>query len=324
MTIREILVPTDGSNTAVRALGYAIALADRTDARIHIVNVEEREPQLSEVIAIQESDILADLHADLSSDEQPVDGELRIEAEHIPDRTVQRTVVCPSAARGILTYADEHDIDVVVIGTHGRSGIQRAMMGSVAEEVVRKAHCPVLSVCPNAGEVDPAAGLQPHLDRILTAVDLSPATDLVIDQSARIAELFGADVELLHIVERVTLPPAYGVGASSLNNEAIEERAARDLEKRAGRLGERGIDTSVHVVSGHASSSILARIDETDPDLVVLGTHGFTGVKRVILGSVAEQVVRRAPCPVLTTRTSHREDEKASGKERVASKSGGD
>lgn len=300
MTLQKILVPTDGSETAERALSYALAVASRTDAQIHIVNVEEREPELSEVIAIRESDIVDTLHADLSDR----DGE-SVMPDEDTEPTIQRTVICPSAANGIVTYADEHDIDLIVMGTHGRSGLTRAVMGSVAEEVVREASCPVLTACPRVSEVDIGAGEEPNPDPILVAVDLSPASDEVIGAAAQVASLFGASMKLLHVVERVSLPPAYGVGASSLNNEAVLARARQALQKKADTLADRGISASVHVETGHAATTLLDAVEDEDPGLAVVGTHGFQGVKRVILGSVAEQVIRRAACPVLTVRTPH-------------------
>ncbi|PEN15219.1 hypothetical protein CRI94_02760 [Longibacter salinarum] len=305
MTTQEILVPTDGSPTSVRALGYAAVLAERTGARIHIVNVDEREPKLSEVIAIRESDILDDLHADLLPRHDEFEDDEELDLDDFPEQTIQRTIICRSAAEGIVTYANENDIDIIIMGTHGRSGFERAVMGSVAEEVVRTASCPVLTACPRAGDIDPTHPIRPEVATILVPVDLSSATEEVIERAARAAKIFNASVELFHIIERVSLPPAYGVGAPALDTEAIERRAHKFLEEQASALENSGISVRVNVQSGHAATSILERVESDRPGLVVIGTHGFRGIKRAILGSVAEQVIRHAESPVLTIRTDH-------------------
>jgi nucleotide-binding universal stress UspA family protein len=227
-------------------------------------------------------------------------------AQAVPARRVEeREVAHPSAAGGILRYAAEHDADVIVMGTHGRRGVQRLLIGSVAEEVVRRAECPVFTI--RSSDEDPDADEPVPRDvsvgRILVPVDLSEHTDALVAHAQEVALAYDASIELLHVVERVALPPAYGLEPLALDSTDVKERAREDLDRRADELSEDGIEVFVTVRTGYPSEVILESAADGDVDLVMVATHGFSGVKRLLLGSVAERVVRRVECPVLTVKS---------------------
>lgn len=184
----------------------------------------------------------------------------------------------------------EPRVDLIVIGSHGRTGLARVLLGSVAEMVVRHASCPVLTV---RGEGEP----RPFI-HALCPIDFSAQSREAVELAIAMVQRGGAGITLLHVAE---LPVSWGElrpwdayrdldtrGAALLEGWAKEIRAKVDMPVR------------LQVRVGNAGGQILAALD-ADPsfDLVVMGSHGRTGLKRVALGSVAEKTVRHAACPVL-------------------------
>jgi nucleotide-binding universal stress UspA family protein len=193
----------------------------------------------------------------------------------------------------IETFLDKQAFDLCVIGTHGRTGLSRILLGSVAEKVVRHSPCPVLAVRPD-GDVKPFA-------HVLVATDFSDSARYALDRSAELVQPGGV-ITLLHVIE---VPVAYS-GEVSIADFArdLDKRAAVLLDEEAARL-KRETSATVRVRSriGYPGAQTLAVLDEDlSMDLVVVGSHGRTGIKRVLLGSVAEKVVRHAHCPVFVAR----------------------
>jgi nucleotide-binding universal stress UspA family protein len=199
----------------------------------------------------------------------------------------------PPAAR-ILEVATEERADLLVVGTHGRTGLERAVLGSVADRMVRQATCPVLTV-----RAAPERQPRRELRRICYATDFSPTARAAWPWVVALAGASGAQVDLVH----VTFQP---VADRHMSAETIGRMA--DLLREQGRIeAERFLEKSpltrervqVHVVQGVAGEQIVHRAQE-QADLIVMGTHGWSGVVRWMLGSVAHHVIQTAPCPVLT------------------------
>jgi nucleotide-binding universal stress UspA family protein len=281
----RLLFATDGSDGAERARRYATYLADHFDATLHVVHVEERPADLSDVIEVEESDVLADLHA--------VDAGASAVAE---PRVRERRVVHPSAAEGLLAYATEHDIRLLVLGTHGRRGLRRLVLGSVAEEVVRRADAPVLTVGPGADVHSLSGGT------LVVPVDFSSAQDTLLAHAREWALAHDMDVVLAHAVEVKGVPDVYGLRSDPPAPDALADRARTALRDPADALRERGLDVRVEVRTGPAAPEVLDAAEALGADLLAIATHGRSGLDRVLMGSVAERVLRQAPCPVLTVR----------------------
>lgn len=292
LRVNTILFPTDGSSCAAYAYRHAVYLADRLDATLHVLHVVEKRTNnlddLSDVVQVREEDILDQLRLPVPDEAADV-SEQRIKREKRTHR---------SAAGGILAYVDEHDVDLVVMGTHGRRGVRRLLMGSVAEEVVRLSSCPVFTVCGTRQET-------PHQEirRILVPVDLSAHTDRLFAHAKEIAATYAAQIDLLHVIEDTSLPTAYGVGRVMSESPEIKARVQRLLERYADRARADDLAAAVHVTSGHPAQAILDFITRHSVDLVAVATHGRTGLERLLLGSVAEKVVRMADCPVFTVKS---------------------
>lgn len=301
--IDRILFATDGSKCSERARLHALHLADQFEARLHVIHVEEREVELTDVVAFEEADVLDDLHG-VPRDEQSTLAEPRLQ---------EREVAYPTAAGGILTYAVEHDANLVVLGTHGRRGVRRLVLGSVAEEVVRRAPCPVVTV--GRGAVEPASMADGHM---LVPVDFSEFQSRLLTHAREIALAYGMDVTLLHVVEVTGMPEPYGVEASLPDPGELADRTREALSEEVNSLRERGVEVSLEVRGGHAAEQTLEVAEEIDAAFITIATHGRTGMERVLMGSVAEKVIRQATCPVCTVKSfgqSLVEEETAEGSE---------
>ena len=194
----------------------------------------------------------------------------------------------------IVDTLEDPAFDLVVIGTHGRTGLARILLGSVAEKVVRHAPCPVLAIRPD-GEPKP-------FTHALCPTDFSEDSRQAIDFAAELVRPGGAGITLLRVIET---PVSY---SGELPDPALirelDQRSAAQLEAWAARLRSAvSVPVTTRCRVGWPGAEILAAIDH-DPsiDLVVMGSHGRTGIKRVLLGSVAEKVVRHARCPVCVAR----------------------
>ncbi|HLT46214.1 MAG TPA: universal stress protein [Rubricoccaceae bacterium] len=276
LTIRRILVPSDCGPCGAAAYRHALPLARRFGAELHLVHAD------APTFAVEDDD--------------PV-----FLPPFPPDvRVVQAEVSGEGVAEALLDYARAHDVDLAVVGTHGRRGFAHLLLGSVAERVVREAACPVLAV--HACDED-AAAEAPAVRRILVPADFSEHSDEAARYARALADLHDAEVDLLHVVDATFIPDVYGVGM--LWYEAMPDVVGRCR----GALSETAEDLlgaragAVHVEVGSPATTVLDVAAHTGADLIVMATHGRTGLKRFALGSVAERVVQHAPCPVFVVKS---------------------
>ena len=281
MKVRHILFTTDFSASARMAAGHALFLAQRHGATLHVLHVAR--PSDSASSLLEGYDHLA------SSIEVPDDVPLtRAQVQH------------RSAAQGILEYTRAQKIDLVVMGTHGRSGLRRVTLGSVAEAVVRGAPCPVLTVHLKQKQDDQAVILEKtkHVEYILAPVDFSTPSRRSLFYARALAEVYEARVDLLHVMSS---DEAEADNEAGVIYEGPPGKANLKARLAAMARGAR-LKAGVHVIAGRLPASILDFAEREGVDLMVVGTHGRKGLNRVLVGSVAEQIIRQAPCPVLTVK----------------------
>ncbi|AZH25728.1 universal stress protein [Haloplanus aerogenes] len=262
-----ILIPTDGSDAATTAARYGLVLAERVDATVHVLSVVDPDRVVTD--AVGDVDDLVRRQRALLSD-RARDAVERVEAEAPASIDIRTHVVEDRPARALATAIDDYDADLVAMGTHGRSGVDRYLFGSLAERTLRTAHVPVLAVREADVETDPT------VETILVATDGSEAATRAGDHAVAVAAATGARLHALTVGD--------------------DEEPARRLANRA---RETGVDASAAVRTGHPHEAIREYAETVDADLVVLGTHGRSGVERVLLGSVAERTLRTATRPVL-------------------------
>ena len=285
--IDRILFPTDGSDAAGHARRHAEYLADRFDATLHVVHVDQREGASMDVLEVESAEVFQSLHG------------IEPATLSLPVAQVQEhSVAAPSAADGILNYVVQYDIDLVVIGTHGRRGIRRLLLGSVTEEVVRKAPCPVVTV--GRGAVPPE---QMEDGTLLVPVDFSDQRFRLLRYARELVLLYDMAPMVLHVVTAKGQPEAYGRPARGPDPSVLADRARQVLHEEVEGLRKNGVEGSVEVRTGSPAATILDMAAETDAAFILIATHGRTGLERMLMGSVAETVIRQAPCPVFTVKS---------------------
>lgn len=303
--MRKILYPTDFSPCARQAFAHAASLARRFGAELHVfhaVTLRGQEPYdpmfylpaAEEAYAEAGRAVARELEA-LAID--PL-------AEGITVVSSQRRDVLPGPA--ILDYADEHQIDLVVMGTHGRRHVSRLLLGSVTEEVVRRSHCPVLTL--RAPDEDCRERL-PMPRRLLVPFDFSAPARAAFADAADIARHYGAHLTVVHVIQEPQWPSVYGFrGFAELAQQ--RERIVLEVERRLRAVAEAlapGVPCDIDVRVGRPGTEILACASRPEIDLVVMSSRGLTGVKRLLFGGTAEEVVRLSDTPILVVKPQEAE-----------------
>lgn len=195
-------------------------------------------------------------------------------------------------AEEILTFAGEAGVELIAMSSHGRNGLRRAFLGSVTEQVLRFGKVPLL--------VTRAETRFPEWTQIVAAVDGSPAAESVLPDVAAIARLFGATVDLVLVADPLTFASEYGVVSIPQpygNPEPYLAGLSRKLETE-------GVLARPVLLEGHAVPELVAYAEKTQAGLLCLTTQGRTGLARLWLGSTAEALLRRAPCPIFVRRAT--------------------
>lgn len=277
----RILLATDFSEQAAKALTEAVRLARRHDAELHVVYVQVVAMQgLGTYTDVSLPDYIRSLRQVSLKGEQDVDLNYR--------KTVTKIVRDETEAAGILRYAREQAVDLIVLGTHGRGALSELVLGSVAQTVAREAPVSVLVVGPNSGSL--------HTRCILAPVDFSPASQAALVQAGRLAAGASARLLALNVVDfsRVPHPEELEIGER-------EERARAELERFTAAAGL-PVQAERLVTVGPGAEEIQRIAAKYDAGLIVLAPSGHTALERLVIGSVCKSVIRSAPCPVLVHR----------------------
>jgi nucleotide-binding universal stress UspA family protein len=304
--IRTILLPVDGSTFSEHALPVALDAVRRTGARLHIVHVHE--PVAARVSPEGLGFFDARLDATLREQEQ----EYVMSLAH---RCMENAGVSPCTelldgpvSAAISAYAAEVEADLVVMTTHGRGGISRVWVGSVADALMRRAAVPILLVRPRDEAVDWSRGAAPR--HMLIPLDGSELSAAVLPPALDLAALGDARITLLRIV--LPVPFVVGPNASTPTflatggTDALEE-ARQYVERVAAPLRENGLDVAaVALYNSTPATAILDYAAGAGVDTIAMATHGRGGWSRVALGSVADKVMRGTMMPVLVYRPGGR------------------
>ncbi len=293
--IKHILHPTDFSDGAATAFEQALHLARHFEATLHVLHVA---PTFGEDPVKRAYEAATDDTSVLQTRMEEADAQMRVLTEGSPHPHVSiRRVLSRGAVAGpvILEYATAQPIDLIVMGTHGRRGVKRWLLGSVAEEVVHHAPCHVLTVRrQKEGEGEPRP-----IQRILVPIDFSDPAGRALQVAKAMASSYGAMLHLVYVLEPLTIPVSItrSVSIHDLVPDVIEKSRARLLAFYEGTPGPEAA-VSYHIREGHPAQTIITEAEEHLADLILLAPKGMTGVERFLFGSVAERVVRTASCPV--------------------------
>ncbi len=279
-----ILLPFDGSEGATAVLDHAAEIARWADATVQVLYVADSTRDSVTVVEGKTVDALA------QAGEQTVE----TAATALDRRGVayETDVVQGNPAPTIVEYAARYDHDLVVIPTHGRDGLSRHLVGSVAEKVVRLSSVPVLTV-----RMRPDERLVFPYERLLVPTDGSPAAENAADRTLALAAALDATVHVLSVVDDSVLGPDVRSTIAGAESERIATEA---VERVVATADARGVETVTHVEHGDPVETIHDRVDDDNLHAVGMGTTGRRGTDRILLGSVAERTVRTAPVPVLT------------------------
>ena len=199
-------------------------------------------------------------------------------------------------AKEIINLADELDADFIIMATHGRTGLDNLVFGSICEKVVRLSHVPVLSVRPK--ENWKLADLSLSFERVLCTLDFSDFAKTGIETATALCKKFDATLVLAHAVDSRLEYPVLEPGVVAGNMDARQRDADDYLKQVAAEVD--GVTCETHVTTGNPHVAILNLIKEQNIDLVVMTTHGHRGLSHLLLGSITERIVKRSAAPVLT------------------------
>lgn len=303
MSIERILMPTDFSECAEAALDRALALAKEHGAELHVLHVVEL--HALEMVGIGHGfPALEEVHSRLEALARTELGErLKAKGETsvlVIEEAIRRGV---APAPTVSEYAREYGIDLIVIGTHGRRGLRRWLLGSVTEELVRTAPCPVLTI-PGTQSADAADSGFSAFDHMVVAFDFSTDSDHALDVARA---MIGDDgrIDVVHVIPPPIHPEMYAplAGVSpALDVGALRGEVERRLVDAIARVTGPDVTVAPHVVEGHPASALTEFADHSEADLIVLGSRGLTGLPHLLLGSVSAGVIRAAAIPVLIVR----------------------
>jgi nucleotide-binding universal stress UspA family protein len=297
--INHVLCPIDFSDFSRHALVRTLAIAGQHGATVSAIHVVRTPlPVFASGLDVN-APILPMLTAE---DRQTLLTSLTEFVAGLPQNKVPialDVVEAPTIAGEILAQARHLHADLIVMGTHGRSGFQRFVFGSVTERVMRTAEQPVMTVgLPGTRDQNGA------FERILCAIDFSDCSAAALRYAISLADGARAKVKVVNVVE--WLPMGYDplVGPTDLAGyyQSVERAEREQLQRVVTGFATEGVLVEETIRSGKPYREILELAGEFAADLIVLGMHGKNPVERMLFGSTAEPVVRRATCPVLTVR----------------------
>ncbi len=285
----RILLPTDLSESADHAMRQAVELAVQLQARLdvfHVVTLHAADPG-----ALKESleDYLKKLEGEVFTDLSERSDVIKRRGVSV-EVSVERSV---SASEAIVDKASTIGADLIVMGTHGRTGVGKLLLGSVAEQVVQHAGCDVVTVGKDAKVAEGAAGFDP----ILVPVDFADYSEKAIAVGGKLLATDGKLV-LQHVVSAPIHPSFYAGGVTRMFE--VDPDLPKRIREKLGTLYQGPAE--LVVTEGDAAQEILSAAESHKVQMIVMGTRGLSGLDHVLLGSVTERVMRKASVPVLAVK----------------------
>jgi nucleotide-binding universal stress UspA family protein len=292
--LKKILVPLDGSTFSEKAIPYVKELAERFKARVTFLQVVSRAHYVYQNGEVGGSIIpYSDEEMELLN--KGVEDYLKEVCQRFEGGGInaESLVTIGTAAEEIVRVAQETDIDLVVMATHGRSGITLWALGSVADKVVKVLKQPIILVRVTKDmSVDPHNGI---FNKVLVTLDGSKESEVVLP----IIEELASQLEIETILLSVLDMPFHRV-----SREKLEESTRKYLEGIANKLSTKGIKTKTEIKIGNAAVETINFANEVNADLVAMSTHGHSGINRWYLGSIAQKVLHTGTKPILLVRPS--------------------
>jgi len=293
---KKILVPLDGSELAEVALPYAEELAGRLDAEVILVHVHESDDD--KYVRMHELYIQKMV--------ETVTGGIKKDAgEGAAEVKVSSALLFGNVAEQIVDYADKENAGLIIIATHGRSGVRRWVLGSVAAKVLRATSRPVALIkADGTGAVEYKKGA---MNKILLPLDGSKESEAAIPYIEKLASKLKAEVTLLHVMAATYF--VYSIPGETVqmpfspeDMERFRAKADNYLETVIDAFKNKGVSAKAEVAVGSAAEEIIRLADEMPASIIAMSTHGRSGISRWAFGSTADKVLHAANTPVLLVR----------------------
>ena len=294
LDIRRILCPIDFSDASQHALDHAVMIAGWYRARITALHV--RHP----AFLVEPPILFAEMNQSGLTTLEDVEARLHDWLSPARAAGVECEVLAAdgnSPAVRIVEYASTLPADLIVLGTHGRGGFERLLLGSVTEKVLRRAPCPVITVPPPS-----VATSRMPFKRLLCAVDFSEPSLAALRYAVSLGKESDAHLTVVHVLEfpRVDDIPSERPFDLARYRAAVEADAHRKLQELITEDMRTWCEPETRLLYGKPYEQVLATATQERDDLIVLGVHGRSALDRMLFGSTTNQVVRHATCPVLT------------------------
>jgi nucleotide-binding universal stress UspA family protein len=301
---KKMLVPLDGSKTAEVVLPYVKELAGRLDLNIYFLHIDNSSGK-------EQQDVYQSYITDIAS--QLKQKAVEVQRETGTSKTIETSgeVVTGHTAEEIIQYANKKDVDMILLSTHGHSGIRQWAMGNNADKVLRKSHIPVLLV----RAVIPEEIIHAEWCRrmLIVPLDGSQTAESVLPHVETLAKQRSSEdikVTLIRICEPVFVTADYPEASMQLTwdehvkrmQDHAKEIAAQYLIKIQKRLEYSGISVSSLVLMGKAADEIINFAQKNQPNLIVMSTHGYSAINRWEYGNVADKILYGVPSPVFLVR----------------------
>ena len=297
---RSILVPLDGSHFSEQSIPTAADLAAECDASLHLVHVHVPRviyPPTPDATFPYEGVASGGLDEEYRRGEIEYMDRLARGIENVPEEDLDTRVVDGRVSDAIREFVDESDVDLIVMASHGHTGVERLWFGSVTEALARGTTKPLLILRPVEGEDEPPSRIP--IEHVLVALDGSDESEAILDPARALGQM-GTKATLLFVVSEGSMFGAEGFPLPTHSLEILMDQADEYLESVAGDLEDDLGDVSIHVeIAPSPATGILDVAESLGVDLLAIGTHGRTGLRRALLGSVADKVLRAATRPVL-------------------------
>jgi len=287
---KKILVPLDGSQLSQRALEPALALSEQTGAELLLVRVPTADTLSFAVSETRQRELAHDALVYLETIRK---------SNAQPQFSIHTQVLEGDVASAIVDAAHAEQADLIIMSTHGYSGLTRWVLGSVTEKILRIAPCPVLAI-----------GAARRLQRVLITLDGSPLAEHAIEPGLSLAQSLKAEVTLLRCVPHIVTDgklDEHERGLSRRMQEELLSEAREYLRARSSEAAHTGMVIKPEVRIGLPADSILEYVEAYGIDLIVMATHGRTGLKRWVYGGVTAKVLRSGSCSLLVVRPTEAE-----------------
>ncbi|MBN1153397.1 universal stress protein [candidate division KSB1 bacterium] len=295
MRLSKILCPIDFSSCSVNALRHALSFASDLKSEIHVFHAILMHEQDSST----EDENVPDFRDKYDLLEKMADKKLSDLLKHEHGRHKIKYVSRRgfSAAEEILRYLNDESFDLVIMGTHSGSLMREFLLGSVAEKIIRLAPIPVMTVREKSVEPD-------AYKRILVPIDYSDYSRDALKYSIQLSGIFKSTIVMLHVIQEEIHPSFYKqFGGSFLDTDLkFKEHAVSEMKKMREHFNHESVPTEFAVSVGESAREIISFTDDNDIDLIVIATHGLTGLKHYILGSTTERVIHTSTVPTLVMR----------------------